>query len=116
MGPGVARLVAARDVQAPPRWRERFERTWGVTLHVPGSPFDAELTRCLAELESGLAQIDFPEVTEADRVAFLEQAVSGQVRRALHARRFDLALAVSAQGQRTIAEVLAGDGPGANAG
>ena len=108
MGPGVAGLGAERTPAALPRWRDRLERTWGVALRPPPSPFAAELARCLDELESGLEHIDFPEVTDADRITFLEHAVSWQVRRALRAGRFDLALAVSAQGRRAIADLAEG--------
>ena len=106
MGPRVAGLGTARTAPAP-RWRERLERTWGVVLPATTLALDAELARCLAELEEGLARIDFAEVTDADRVAFLEHVVSWQVRRALGARRFDLAHAVSAQGRRAIADMVA---------
>jgi hypothetical protein len=88
-----------------PRWRERLERTWGVTLRPHRSPLDLELERCLEEWEAGLRRIDFPEVTDEDRVTFLEHVVSMQVRRALGAGRFDLALALSSLGSRRV-EVL----------
>ena len=107
MGPGVAGLGTARIPAASPRWRERFERTWGVVLPAATPALDAELARCLGELEAGLARIDFAEVTDADRVAFLEHVVSWQVRRALGAGRFDLAHAVIAQGRRAIADIVA---------
>ena len=88
-----------------PRWRERLERTWGVTLRPPRSALDPELERCLEEWEAGLRRIDFPEVTDEDRVTFLEHVVSMQVRRALRSGRFDLALALSSLGSRRV-EVL----------
>jgi hypothetical protein len=89
-----------------PRWRDRLERTWGVPLPAPASPFDAELARCHREWEAGLRKIDFPEVTDEDRVTFLEHVVSAQIRRALRAGRFDLALAVRSSGARRIAELV----------
>jgi hypothetical protein len=88
-----------------PRWRERLERTWGVTLRPPRSPLDPELERCLEEWEAGLRRIDFPEVTDEDRVTFLEHVVSMQVRRALGAGRFDLALALSSLGSRRVEDL-----------
>jgi hypothetical protein len=106
MGPRVAGLGAERSLATPARWRDRLERTWGVTLRTPPSQLDAELARCLAEWEDGLANIDFPEVTDEDRVTFLEHVVSWQIRRALRAGRFDLALAVRALGTRRVAELV----------
>jgi len=105
MGPRVGGLGDERSPARRPRWRDRLERTWGVTLPAPWSPLDAELERCLEEWETGLRQIDFPEVTEEDRVTFLEVVVSGQVRRALRAGRFDLALALSSLGSRRVAQL-----------
>ena len=106
MGPSVGRLGDERSPARLPRWRDRLERTWGVRLPPPRSPLDVELERCLDEWEAGLQQIDFPEVTDEDRVTFLEVVVSGQVRRALRAGRFDLALALSSLGSRRVAELL----------
>jgi hypothetical protein len=104
MGPRVAGLGTERAPATVPRWRDRLERTWGVALRAPTSPLDAELARCLHEWETGLRQIDFPEVTDEDRVTFLEHVVSWQIRRALRAGRFDLALAVRSLGARRVAE------------
>jgi hypothetical protein len=106
MGPRVAGLGTERARATSARWRERLERTWGVTLRTPPSRLDAELARCVDEWEAGLARIDFPELTDEDRVTFLEHVVSWQVRRALRAGRFDLALAVSSLGARRVAQLL----------
>lgn len=89
-----------------PRWRDRLERTWGVALCAPASALDAELARCRDEWETGLRHIDFPEVTDEDRVTFLEYTVSAQIRRALRAGRFDLALAVRSLGARYVADLV----------
>jgi hypothetical protein len=56
-----------------------------------------------AELEAGLRSIDFDGVTEEDRVTFLEQAVVWQVRGALRAGQFDLALELQRYGMDRIA-------------
>ena len=104
MGPRVAGLSAQRAPATLPRWRVRLERTWGVSL--PASRLDAELARCRDEWETGLRRIDFPEVTDDDRVTFLEHVVSAQIRRALRAGRFDLALAVRALGTRFVADLV----------
>jgi hypothetical protein len=104
MGPRVAGLGAERTPAPLPRWRDRLEQTWGVTLHTP--PLEAELARCLDEWESGLAQIDFPEVTDEDRLTFLEHVVSWQIRRALRAGRFDLAIAVRSLGAHRVADLV----------
>jgi hypothetical protein len=106
MGPRVARLGAERNPAPIPRWRDRLERTWGVSLE-PSHPWlEAQLARCRDEWEAGLARIDFPEVTDEDRVTFLEHVVSWQIRRALRAGRFDLALAVRSLGARRIADLI----------
>jgi len=107
MGPGVAGLGALRAAPPLPRWQERLERTWGVTLRPTPTRVDATVAVCVAEWESGLARIDFAEVTDEDRATFLEHVVSAQVRRALGAGRFDLALALAALGSRRVAELLA---------
>lgn len=106
MGPRVAGLDAERAPATLPRWRVRLERTWGVTLCPPPWALDAELARCRDEWETGLRRIDFPEVTDEDRVTFLEHVVSAQIRRALRAGRFDLALAIRACGTRRVAELV----------
>ena len=106
MGPHAAGLSLVDPAATAPRWRVRLERTWGVTLRPPPSPREMELARSLAEWESLLARIDFPEVTDEDRATFLEHVVSGQVRRALCAGRFDLALALAALGSRRVAALL----------
>jgi hypothetical protein len=58
-----------------------------------------ELTR---EIEVGLRDIDFDEVTLEDRVTFIECAVVWQVRRALRSGQFDLALALQRFGVQRI--------------
>jgi hypothetical protein len=83
----------------------RLERTWGVTFIPPPARLDAMLVRCIREWQWGLAQIDFPEVTDEDRVTFLEHVLNRQVRRALRAGRFDLALAIRSLGARRLAKL-----------
>ena len=53
-----------------------------------------ELTfrRLTGEVEQGLRDIDFDEVTTEDRITFVEYAVAWQVRRALLCGRLDLAI------------------------
>ena len=95
MGPRAAGLDALEAPTPLPRWQVRLERTWGVSLRPPASPIELALARCVREWDAGLERIDFPEVTAEDRAAFLEQVVCWQVRRALGAGRFDLALALA---------------------
>jgi len=102
MGPRAGGLGLERVPATTPRWRERLERTWGVTLRPPRSALDPELERCLEEWELGLRRIDYPEVTDEDRVTFLEYVVSMQVRRALRAGRFDVASALSSLASRRV--------------
>jgi hypothetical protein len=101
MGPRADRLGLA---WAPPalddarRWRERLERAWGVTLRDLEARPGLDLAGFTRELEDGLQLIDFPEVSAEDRIAFIEHAVAWQVRRALRAGRFELALELQALG------------------
>ena|SRR5207253_2742243 len=55
-----------------------------------------------SEIVAGLESIAFDEVTVRDRVTFVEHAVVWQVRRALAAGRFDLALALQRWGVERI--------------
>jgi hypothetical protein len=86
----------------------RLERTWGVRLTPPAPLLETALAACLDAWERGLDAIDFPEVTDEDRVTFLEHLVSVQVRHALRAGRFDLALELRACAARRVLELDAG--------
>jgi hypothetical protein len=97
MGPRAAGLSWSAPAGTP-RWRLRLEREWGVTLDAGQLRHDAELARLLGPLEAGLHQIDFPEVTLEDRITYLEHAMRWQMRRALHAGRFDLAVHLQRMG------------------
>jgi len=66
-----------------------------------------ELDQLTSEVEDGLREIDFDEVTVEDRVTFVEYAVVWQVRRALRCGQFDVALAIQRYGVRRIAELNA---------
>lgn len=79
------------------RWRERVRRT------SPSGPEGAtwlrlELRRLEREVEEGLREIDFEEVTTDDRITFVEAVVAWRVRLALRAGRFDLALEIQRLG------------------
>ncbi len=101
LGGGVgAAGLGRRDAR---RWRDRLAHAWGVQVGVGSDPFAPDLFDLVQELERGLELIDFPEVTLEDRVTFLEHAVAWEVRRALAAVRFDLALDLQAWGARRIA-------------
>jgi len=106
MGPLAGGLGLERVPATLPRWRERLERTWGVTLHPPRSAVDVELARCVDQWERGLREIELPGVTDEDRVTYLEHVVSWNIRRALRAGRFDLALAIRALGARRVADLV----------
>ena len=66
-----------------------------------------ELSELTEEVEAGLRDIDFDEVTVEDRATFVEHAVIWQVRRALRCAQFDLALALQRFGVRRIAQLRA---------
>jgi len=104
MGPGAAGLNIWGAPPGAPRWKLRLERVWGVPLHAARER-PAGLDRLLDPLEAGLREIDFPKVTVEDQVTYLEHAVGWQVRRALRAGRFDLALEIRSHGARRIAEL-----------
>lgn len=57
------------------------------------------------EVERGLEDIDFPEVTTEDRVTFVQAAVAWQVRQALACGRFDLALRLRRYAAERIARI-----------
>jgi hypothetical protein len=63
------------------------------------------LRRLTADVEQGLRDIDFPEVTAEDRVAFVQAAVAWQVKQALACRRFDLAVRLRRFGAERIARL-----------
>ena len=110
MGPGGRGLRASGDgvpgLHDARRWRERLERAWGLTLHDSVAPSRLHLPGFVGELEQGLGLIDFPEVTVEDRITFLEAAVAWQVRRALRAGRFDLAIRIQAFGAKRVMELV----------
>jgi hypothetical protein len=65
------------------------------------------LIRLVAQVEAGLREISFDEVTLDDRAIFVEQAVVWQIRTALQTQRFDLALELQRYAVRRIAEIHA---------
>src|SRR5262249_4185049 len=105
MGSRAAGLNAALADPCPPRWRGRVERAWGVGWGAPSRELDHALASYVDGWEEGLAQLDFPEVTDEDRRTFLVHVVSWQVRCALRAGRFELALALRSLGALRVAEL-----------
>jgi hypothetical protein len=102
------RLTLAEDSDRLPR----AEAARAVdTIEAIGAP--RELRDLVAEVEGHLRDIDFVEVTAADRITYVEYAVAWRVRVALRKGRFDLALWLNRYGQRRIAELQ--DGPGREA-
>jgi hypothetical protein len=88
-------------------------RRWKAQLwHLP---WEAELEQSLQlevafqqlvqEVEDGLRDIDFDDVTTDDRIAFVEAAVAWQVRRTLARGRFDLALRIQRYGAERVAQL-----------
>ncbi len=78
----------------------------------PGSQQSAAmklyLRRVADEVEAGLRDIDFDQVTPADRIAFVECAVARQVRLALQCGRLDLAVQLQRFGAERIADLYEG--------
>ena len=64
------------------------------------------LTQILAqEIEEGLREIDFEEVTTEDRITFVEAVVAWQVRWVLGLGRFDVALRLRRYATERIARI-----------
>jgi hypothetical protein len=104
---GKERRLARRVGMIPAR---RSARHGSCGLRFPaarGALEDADsLFQSLAqEVEEGLRDIDFDEVTTEDRIAFIEAAVSWQVRQALLWRRLDLAARLQRFGAELAAQL-----------
>jgi len=76
-----------------------------------GAGDELAFDRLTAEIEDGLRAIDFDEVSDEDRATFVEHAVVWQVRRALGAARFDLALELQRWGVERLATIERGRQP-----
>jgi len=87
------------------RWSWRLG--WIAVGERPPRLDDAETAwQWMAEnVEEGLRDIDFDEVTTEDRITFVEAAVAWQVRRALGCGRFDLALRLQRYGAERTAQL-----------
>jgi hypothetical protein len=68
-------------------------------------PVDRVFQEMAEVIEEGLRDIDYEEVTAADRITFVEAAVAWQVRQALRCGRFDLALRVQRYGAERTARL-----------
>ena len=79
----------------PPPFEDPQARA--VTLHY--------LDRVAEEVEAGLRDIEFDEVTLEDRITFVEYAVAWQIRLALRCARFDLAVKLREFGAQRIADL-----------
>jgi len=93
------------DVHAMRRWYERALGARSPAEPMRAAGLERELHRCAEELEQGLRDIDFDEVTIEDRITFVELAVAWQVRRALGRGRFDLAVRLQHVGAERIARL-----------
>ncbi len=87
-------------------------RRWTEGLRHPAHDHDRDARECqralewLAdEVETGLRDIEFREVTVQDRITFIESLVTWQVRQALKVGRFDLAVRMQRYGVDRIAEL-----------
>src|SRR5262245_12683116 len=67
-------------------------------------PVDRVFRQMAEVIDEGLRDIDFEEVTTADRITFVEAAVAWQVRQALRCGRFDLALRIQRYGAERVAQ------------
>ena len=87
-------------MELPRSSSDRIRRPW--PRLAPDSR-EADLHTLTEEVEEGLRDIDFEDVTMEDRITFVEYAVAWQVRRALRRGRFDLALQLQRFGAERIA-------------
>ena len=85
--------------------KQRIARSIGWTSFIRASDALPTVESFSDEIESMLRDIDYEEVTIADRITFVELAVDWQVRRVLERNRFDLAVELRKFGERQIARL-----------
>jgi len=90
------------------RWYQRAVGARSPAGRDHASSLDRELRRFADEVEEGLRDIDFEEVTIEDRITFVERVVAWQVRRALARGRFDLAVRIQHLAVERIARLYEG--------
>jgi hypothetical protein len=94
-------------MRLPSLWDRHIRRSWPRSDAQPSDAEALDPDRLMAEVEEGLRDIEFAEVTTEDRITFVEYAVAWQVRRALRCGRFDLALQLGRFGVQRIGELHA---------
>jgi hypothetical protein len=87
------------------RLTERLRRARTGEREPRPAPTDGGLLPLIADVEQGLHDIDFEEVTTEDRITFVECAVAWHVRAALRAGRFDLAIRLQRFGAERAAQL-----------
>jgi len=87
------------------RWKRGLERSRPEAGSDRPGQADRAFRLLAGEVEEGLRDIDFDEVTTEDRITFVECAVAWQVRRTLRRGRFDLALRLQRFGTERIAQL-----------
>jgi hypothetical protein len=85
--------------------KQRIARSIGGPRFLRGSDALPTVESFSDKIESILRNIDFEEVTVADRITFVELAVDWQVCRVLERNRFDLAVELRKFGERQIARL-----------
>jgi len=88
------------------RWTGRLTRSGFHAERYRAVQAEPTFQRLTGEVEQGLRDIDFDEVTTEDRITFVEYAVAWQVRRALLCGRFDLAIRLQRFGAEWVARLL----------
>lgn len=84
-----------------PRWERGAPGSWLAARDSDVLAYE----RLRSEIEASLRSIDFDEVTLEDRVSFVERAAVWQMRQAIRANRFDLALWLHKYAVERIAEI-----------
>src|SRR5439155_7457197 len=87
------------------RWKQRLVHPRPAPAPDPPARMDRAFQRLAEEVEEGLREIEFDEVTTEDRITFVECAVAWQVRRALRCGRFDLAPRLQRFGAERVARL-----------
>src|SRR5262245_37935391 len=86
-------------------WKERLRRPRPGAAPRATPAAEAGFLRLAAEVEQGLRDIDFDEVTAEDRITFVECAVAWRVRWALRRGNFDLAIRLQRFGAERAAQL-----------
>ena len=87
------------------KWKQRLRHVRSDADSSRSIQVDRAFRQRAEEIEEGLRDIDFEEVTTEDRITFVECVVAWQVRSAPRCGRFDLALLLQRFGAERVAQL-----------